>query len=123
MSRNILAILLIGLNLLAIGAATLVPLAMGIKAGHPALHWVCGIGTIFIFGLLTNIGQLLFVLKVKTDDPISELIMPWSLANLWDDPEKYFEPGVDKAYRAYRVFINIAMPVLLIGAIVYIVVS
>ena len=75
------------------------------------------------FGVITVITirvtiQLIFVRAVKTDDSPIELLMPWAMGNLWDDPKNYFSENIAGLYRPWRIIANIFTPIALIGIVI-----
>ena len=71
-------------------------------------------GVIMVVTIRVTI-QLLFVRAVKTDDSPFELMMPWAMGNLWDDPQNYFSENMAGLYRPWRIIANIFTPLAILG--------
>lgn len=62
----------------------------------------------------TQLVQMLFLRTVREDEPILDLVMPWGLGNLWDDPDKYFPAGWARWYRTWRICFHVGSFVLVV---------
>lgn len=69
--------------------------------------------------VILNWIQLVFLRKVKTEDPVFDLLMPWTRANMWDLPSLYFDPPIDHWYRIFRVIAHLTWGLVTIGSVVF----